>query len=86
MVSSKFWSGEAFILDYSNSDLAKLQAALIDQYGNPTFSNEGLHLTKWQWPDKKLEIQLSFNPTPKPSVGSDKTPHSSITLLLERIE
>jgi len=82
----KFWSGQAFILDYSDPDLAKLQVALKDQYGNPTFTNEGLHLTKWQWPDRKLEIQLSVNPIPKPSVGADKTPHSSITLLFEKTE
>jgi hypothetical protein len=82
----KFWSGQVFILDYSDSELAKLQAALKDQYGNPTFTNDGLHLAKWQWPDKKIEIQLSFNPSPKPSVGSDKTPHSSMNLFFERTE
>jgi hypothetical protein len=82
----RFWAGQDFIRDYSDSDLTKLHAALVDQYGNPTFSNEGLHLTKWQWPDKKLEIQLSFNPTPKPSVGSGKNLHSTITLWFDRTE
>jgi zinc-ribbon domain len=42
----KFWSGEIFIYDYREADLAKLRAALIAHYGNPTFVNEQQHITK----------------------------------------
>jgi hypothetical protein len=76
----KFWAGEVFIFNYRESDLAKLRATLKNQYGEPTFNNEQLHLTKWSWPEKKLQIQLSFDPVPKRSLGSDKPPQTSISL------
>jgi hypothetical protein len=66
--------------------LVKLRAALVDHYGPPTFNNEQLHLTKWSWPDTKLEIGLSFDPVAKPSVGSDKAPQNSISLSFGKIE
>jgi tetratricopeptide (TPR) repeat protein len=82
----KFWMGQVFIYDYSEADLAKLNAALVDQYGQPTFKNDRLHLTKWTWPDKKLEISLSFDPVAKPSLGSNKPRQTSISLLFSQLE
>lgn len=82
----KFWMGEVFIYDYRPADLAKLRNALTDQFGKPTFTNGQAHITKWRWPSKKLEIVLTFDPVAKPSLGSDKTPHTSISLLFGRTE
>jgi tetratricopeptide (TPR) repeat protein len=82
----KFWMGQIFIYDYSEADSAKLNVALIDQYGQPTFKNDRLHLTKWTWPDKKLEISLSFDPVAKPSLGSNKPRQTSISLLFSQLE
>jgi hypothetical protein len=66
--------------------LAKLHAALTDRYGEPTFNNEQQRLTKWNWPDKKLEIRLSFDPVAKPSIGSVKPPQTSISLSFGKTE
>jgi hypothetical protein len=82
----KFWSGEVFIYNYKESDLAKLRAMLTDQYGKPTFNNEQLRLTKWSWPNKKIEIRFSFDPVSKPSIGSDKPPQTSISLSFGKTE
>jgi hypothetical protein len=82
----KFWSGEVFIHNYKDADLAKLRAALIARYGQPTFSNENLHITKWSWPDKKIEISLSFDPVAKPSIGSSEPPQTSISLSFGKID
>jgi tetratricopeptide (TPR) repeat protein len=82
----KFWMGEVYIYDYTESDLAKLNAALINQYGQPTFKNEQVHLTKWTWPNEKLAIILSFNPVAKPSLGSNKPRQTSISLLFSQLE
>jgi RNA polymerase subunit RPABC4/transcription elongation factor Spt4 len=81
----KFWFGQVFIYDYKESDLAKIRAALIDQYGKPTFDAPP-RLTKWRWPDKKLEIRLSSDPVAKPSIGSDKAPHTSASVSFEQTE
>jgi hypothetical protein len=80
----KFWSGQVFVYNYSDDDLARLRSALIDQYGNPTFAQD--RLTRWRWPAKKVELQLSFDPVPKPSLGSDKTRQTSISLLFSKID
>lgn len=80
----KFWSGEVFIYNYTEGDLAKLRSALTDQYGNPNVTQD--RITEWRWPTKKLLVQLSFDPTPKPSVGSDKTRRTSISLLFSKID
>ena len=83
----KFWAGSAFIYGYRESDLAKLRAALIDQYGQPTFSNEEQHLTKWTWRDQKLVITLTFDPVAKPAWGTPtKPPQTSISLSFGRTE
>jgi hypothetical protein len=82
----KFWSGQVFIKDYKEADLAKLRMALMDRYGEPTFANEQLHLTKWTWTSKKLDIILSFHPVAKPSLDSDNAHHTSISLSLGKIE
>jgi len=80
----KFWSGEVFIYNYNDGDLAKLRAALTNQYGNPNVTQD--RITEWRWPAKKLLVQLSFDPTPKPSVGSDKTKRTSVSLLFSKTE
>jgi hypothetical protein len=80
----KFWTGNIYIYDYKPSDLERLRAALIENYGQPTFNKK--RLTKWAWPDKKLEISLSFDPVAKPSLGSNKPPQTSISLSFGRIE
>lgn len=82
----KFWMGEVYIYDYAESDLAKLNAALINQYGQPTFKNELVHITKWTWPDEKLELTLLVNPIAKPSLGSNKPRQTSISLLFSQKE
>jgi hypothetical protein len=75
----KFWSGQVFFYNYKESDLAKIRAALIDLYGKPTFDSPP-GLTKWKWPDKKLEIILRADPVAKPSIGSNKPPQTSASL------
>jgi hypothetical protein len=52
----------------------------------PTFINEQQHLTKWSWVDKKLVINLSFDPIANPSVGSDKALHTAISLSFGKTE
>jgi hypothetical protein len=82
----KFQLGEVFISNYKESDLAKIRAALTDQYGQPTFDDKQQHLTRWIWPDKKLGIWLHFDPVAKPSIGSDKAPQTSVSLSFEQTE
>jgi hypothetical protein len=82
----RFWSGEVFIYDYRESDLEKLRSALVAHYGTPTFVNERMRITKWSWPNKKLEIMLTFDPVAKPSIGADKTLRTSISLLFGRTD
>jgi len=84
--NQKFWMGEVFIYDYHADDLAKLRDALVNRYGKPTFANEQVHMTRWAWPSKKLEIVLTFDPVAKPSLGSDKNTHTTISLMFGRIE
>ena len=38
----------------------KMKAALIQAFGNPSFTNENLKIWKWKWPNKQIEIQLYF--------------------------
>ena len=80
----KFWSGNVFIYDYTDAQVQKLRDALVGEYGSPTFINDNLHFSKWQWPEKKIEISLHVNPKALPSIGSDKTPHTSLTLSFEK--
>ena len=80
----KFWSGEVFIYNYNSGDLAKLRAALTDQYGNSDVMQD--RITEWRWPAKKVLVQLSYDPTPKPSVGPAKIRRTSISLLFSKID
>lgn len=80
----KFWSGQAFFYNYRDDDLAKLRAALIDQYGSATATLD--RIIRWRWLARKIEIQLSYDPVAKPSLGSDKTRRTSISLLFSRTE
>lgn len=54
----KLWSGQ--IILKNESDLSKLRQRLIAQYGQPTFENPSLRITKWKWGslDQKLSMQL----------------------------
>jgi hypothetical protein len=83
----KFWSGEAFIHNYKDTDLATLRAALIRQYGVPTIEDTEQHRTEWDWPNDKLMIRLTFDPVPKPAFAGDSTPpQTSLSLLFTRTE
>lgn len=82
----KFFGGVVWIYNYKESDLKKLRAALINQYGQPTFENQEAHITNWKWADKKLEIMLTSDPVPKPSLGSSQPPKTSIQLSFTRTD
>jgi len=67
----KFWSGEVFIHNYKDTDLAQLRAALISEYGSPTLDE--YRWTEWNWRHANLKIILRFDPTAKPSIGGSQT-------------
>ncbi len=56
----KFFSGSAW-LD-GRATFEKMKAALMKEYGQPSFSNERLYLWKWKWPRSRIEVHLSFQP------------------------
>jgi len=76
----RFWSGTAFVYNYNEFDLAKIRDGLISEYGQPTFTNEDLHLTKWQWPKNKIEISFYYDPIAKRDLGSSRPPATTLTL------
>jgi hypothetical protein len=82
----KFWSGEVFIHNYTDADLAKLRATLVNQYGPPTLDDTEHHRTEWNWSNENLMIRLSFDPVPKPSIGDSKTLQTSISVVFTRTE
>ena len=57
-VHGKFYSGDVYLDGEAN--LQKMKAALIKNFGNPTFTNDNLKVWKWKWPKQQIEIQLYF--------------------------
>lgn len=57
-VHGKFYQGDAYIDGEAN--LQKMKAALVQTFGNPSFTNENLKIWKWKWPNKSIEIQLYY--------------------------
>lgn len=82
----KFWSGTIYIHGFKEADLAKLRAALTAEYGPPTFSDDKVHLSRWTWADKKIDISLHFDPVAKPALGSNGPPQTSLSLSFSKTE
>ena len=57
-VHGRFYQGEAYFDGEQN--LQRMKAALVKAFGNPSFTNESLKIWKWKWPNKSIEIQLTF--------------------------
>jgi hypothetical protein len=57
-VHGKFYQGDAYLDGEPN--LLKMKNALVQAFGNPSFTNENLKIWKWKWPKKSIEIQLSY--------------------------
>jgi hypothetical protein len=72
--------------NYKDADLTKLRESLIAEYGQPTFANESLRLTKWQWPEKKIQIILYYDPVAKRELGSNKPPETTLNLAFRKTE
>jgi hypothetical protein len=54
--NNKLYNGQLF---FDGGDtLAKLKAALNEQFGQPDFTNESRQLFKWKWADSGFEIAL----------------------------
>jgi hypothetical protein len=52
----KLYNGQLF---FDGGDtLAKLKAALNEQFGQPDFTNESMQLFKWKWADSGFEVAL----------------------------
>lgn len=56
--NGKFYCGSAFIDGADN--LAKMRAALSEQFGQPSFVNEALGVWKWKWEERKIFVMLSY--------------------------
>lgn len=56
--NGRFYSGSVWIEGQEN--FARMKAALFKKYGYPTFTNDKLFIWKWQWPEKKIEVQLNY--------------------------
>jgi hypothetical protein len=56
--NGRFYSGSVWLEGQEN--FARMKAALFKKYGYPTFANDKLFLWKWQWPEKKIEVQLNY--------------------------
>jgi hypothetical protein len=56
----KFFSGSAWLDGQENFE--KMKAALIKDYGTPSFVNEKLYVWKWKWPGSRIEVDLFFQP------------------------
>jgi hypothetical protein len=80
----KFWSGEVFIHGYKETDLTNLRVVLTREYGSPTFDE--YRRTEWSWPRANLKIRLSFDPVPKPSIGSSAPPRTSLSVRFMRTD
>jgi len=57
-VHGKFYQGDAY-LDGAPS-LQRMKNALVQAFGNPSFTNENLKIWKWKWPKRSIEIQLYY--------------------------
>lgn len=58
-VHRKFYDGDAYI-DGGEANLQRMKGALVQAFGNPSFTNENLKIWKWKWPKKSIEIHLSY--------------------------
>lgn len=56
--NGKFYSGSVWLEGQEN--FARMKAALFKKYGYPTFTNDKLFIWKWQWPERKIEVQLNY--------------------------
>jgi hypothetical protein len=54
----KFYSGDAYF--DGESKLQMMKAALMKEFGTPSFANESLRVWKWKWPNSAVEIDLSY--------------------------
>jgi len=57
-VHAKFYQGDAYLDGEPN--LQRMKNALVQAFGNLSFTNENLKLWKWKWPNKSIEIQLNY--------------------------
>ena len=57
-VHGKFYQGDAYLDGEPN--LLKMKNALVQAFGNPSFTNENLKIWKWKWPKKSIEIDLHY--------------------------
>jgi hypothetical protein len=57
-VHGKFYQGDAYLDGEPN--LLKMKNALVQAFGNPSFTNESLKIWKWKWPKKAIEIDLHY--------------------------
>lgn len=57
-VHGKFYQGDVYLDGEPN--LQRMKNALVQTFGNPTFTNESLKIWKWKWPKQSIEIQLYF--------------------------
>ncbi len=58
--NNKFYSGSAWLDGNDNFD--KMKSILTKKFGKPSFVNESMYLWKWGWPERKVEIDLSYQP------------------------
>ena len=57
-VHGKFYQGDAYLEGEPN--LQRMKNALVQAFGNPSFTNENLKIWKWKWPKRSIEIQLYY--------------------------
>ena len=57
-VHGKFYQGDAYLDGEPN--LQRMKNALVQAFGNPSFTNENLKIWKWKWPKRSIEIQLYY--------------------------
>jgi len=57
-VHGKFYQGDAYFDGEAN--LYKMKAALVQAFGNPSFTNENLKIWRWKWPKRSIEITLYY--------------------------
>jgi hypothetical protein len=57
-VHGKFYQADAYIDGEPN--LLKMKNALVQTFGNPSFTNDNLKIWKWKWPKKSIEIDLHY--------------------------
>ena len=54
----KFYSGDSYLDGEAN--FQKMKAALITEFGTPSFVNESLGVWKWKWPQSAVEVDLKY--------------------------